>query len=289
MKHARTPVRLAVLSSLCLLFAGTFALPALAATAPTSSVSQSVTQAYGTDGDVQKGMIVRLKDGDSSKVVPLDQQHSSEMQGVVVAANDAAVTLGNPSPDSKQVYVATFGRYDVLVSNQNGPIKVGDYITISSLNGIGMKADNNESIVLGKAETAFNGTANVESSTTVKDASGQTKGVSIGRISLTITVAHNPLQKRTTSTFPGVFQDVGSGIANKPVSAPRIYLAMAVLLISTIIAGSLLYSSVRSGVVSIGRNPLAKKSIIRGMFQVILVSIIVFIIGLFAVYLLLRL
>ena len=55
------------------------------------------------------------------------------------------------------------------------------------------------------------------------------------------------------------------------------------------IAATLLWSGVRSGMISIGRNPLSKHSIIQGLMQVIIVAVLIFIIGVFAVYLLLKL
>jgi len=62
-----------------------------------------------------------------------------------------------------------------------------------------------------------------------------------------------------------------------------------ILIIIAAISGSILYGGVRTTMVSIGRNPLAKASIMRGLAQVVLVSIIIFIIGLIGVYLLLKL
>ena len=293
MKRYKVMARWAGITSFSVFLAAIWTLPSIqvvADKATDQSVTQSVTQAYGADVALQKGMIVKLQQGDTTKVAALDQQHSSAMLGVVVAANDATVTLTSDNQASRQVFVATFGRYETLVSNQNGAIKKGDYITISSLDGIGMKADAKEPFVIGKANTDFTGTSDVVSSTTIKNADGQNKGISIGRISLTITVAHNPLQENGNSAaLPGILQRVGAGIANKPVSASRMYLALAVLLITAMVAGSLLYGAVRSGVTSIGRNPLARTSILRGMFQVVLTSLIVFILGLFGVYLLLRL
>jgi hypothetical protein len=257
--------------------------------ASTSKVTQSVTEAYGADTALQKGMIVKLKPGDTSKVVPLDQEHDNDMLGIVVAANDSAVSLTTDSASNHQVYVATTGKYEVLVSNQNGPIKVGDYITVSSVDGIGMKAGSDGTVVLGKSSSAFDGTSNTVGATSLTDSKGGKKNISFGRVVLTITVAHNPLQKNAESTFPGIFQKIGSGVANKPISPARAYLGLALLLISAIVTTAILFSGVRSGIISIGRNPLAKKSIVRGMVQVIITGIIVFIIGLFGVYLLLRL
>jgi len=252
-----------------------------------SSTTQAVTQGYGTDTTLQKGMLVRLKPGDATKVVPLTSDTATQLQGVVVAANDAAVTLSGDN--SGQVFVATYGHFDVLVSNQNGPIKVGDYISISSLEGVGMKADSEESTVLGKAGGNFNGTSNVQGSTQVKDEGGHAVNVSFGRIPVDISISHNPLQATNNNNLPGILKSASQFIAHKPVSSARVYASLLVLLVSTVIAGSMLYGGIRNGLVAIGRNPLAKTSITRNLIQVVIIGLIVFIIGLFAVYLLLRL
>lgn len=260
-----------------------------AASSSTSSVSnQAVTQGYGTDTPLQLGMIVKLDNSDPTKVDPLTIDTASQMQGVVVAANDASVTLSSDA-NPGQVFVATYGHYDVLVSNQNGPINPGDYISISSLNGVGMKAEPNESVVIGKATEGFNGTSNLQGNTTVKDQSGHTLQVAFGRVPVDISISHNPLQQDINNTLPGFLQKASLFIANKPVSTSRVYISLTILLVSTVIAGSLLYGGVRNGLVAIGRNPLAKKSITRSLLQVIFTSLIVFVLGLFAVYLLLRL
>lgn len=251
------------------------------------SSTQSIAQTYGTDTSIRQGMIVGLKPGDATKVIPLTRDNVKGMQGVVIGANDAALTLSGDSA-SAQVYVAAFGRYDVLVSTQNGNIHSGDYISISALDGIGMKADDTQSTVLGKAAADFTGAGSV-STATLKKSNGSSATVAIGSIPVDIGIANNPNQGRGLGELPGFLQIATNSIADKPVSAPRTYLSLAILLLTVVIAGSLLYSGVRSSIVSIGRNPLAKRYIIRGLMQVILTSIIIFIVGLFAVYLLLRL
>jgi hypothetical protein len=62
-----------------------------------------------------------------------------------------------------------------------------------------------------------------------------------------------------------------------------------VFLAATVVAGSMLYAGVRSSMISIGRNPLSKQSIVKSMVQVIITSFMVFILGIFGVYLLLKL
>ena len=69
----------------------------------------------------------------------------------------------------------------------------------------------------------------------------------------------------------------------------RVYISLAVLFASASVAGALIYSGIRSGMIAIGRNPLSKKSIVRGMVQVVIVALIIFMAGIFGVYLLLKL
>ena len=253
-----------------------------------AAVTQSVTQGYGSDTTLQQGMIVKLEDKDASKVEPLALATITKMQGVVVAPSDAAVTLSNTNSNG-QVYVATSGEFDVLVSNQAGTIKNGDYITISSLAGVGMKADSTESIVLGRATAGFDGISNVQSSASLTNTKGQKVSVSIGRIPVNIGIASNPLQQSLNNNLPGFLKKASQQVANKPVSTVRVYISLAILISSAIVAGSMLYGGVRSSITSIGRNPLAKRSIVRSLVQVVLTSIIIFVIGLLAVYLLLKL
>ncbi len=249
--------------------------------------AQNVTQGYQSDTGLQNGMIVRLVPTDSSKVEALSQKNTDDMLGIVVSAGDAAVSLSNPGA-SQQVYVATFGQYKVLVSNQNGPIKVGDYITVSSLNGVGMRAQTTQQLVVGKALEDFDGTSNAESTTELLTNHGKDK-VALGHVSIEVSIAHNPLyEKQKEAGVPDFLSKAAQLVTNRPVSAFRIYVSFAIMIISLIIAGGILYAGVRSGMTAIGRNPLAKHSILRNLIQVTLMALIVFAIGLFAVYLLLR-
>jgi hypothetical protein len=248
-------------------------------------LAQAVTQGYGTDQTLQRGILVQLKKGDTTKVEIVKQENADKMYGVVVDANDAPVTL---SSDGKKAFVATAGHYDVLVSTQNGEIKPGDYVAVSAIDGVGMKAGDKEPVVIGRALAGFDGKTSVISSTKVKDSAGTEQAVNIGRVQTDITVAKNPLLKAQEPNLPEVLRKVSESIAGKPVNPARVYVAIVVFLISTIVSAVLMYGGVRSAIISIGRNPLGKKSIIRGMFQVVLTGLTVFISGIFGVYLLLK-
>lgn len=250
------------------------------------SQAQTVTQGYGYDTPVQKGMIVKLKAGDATKVEAVDQSSAEQMYGVAVDANDAPVTLSN---DGKKVFVASTGHFAVLVSDQNGTIAAGDILSVSAISGVGMKSDDKQPVIVGRALEAFDGKSGVVGSTQIKDNTGATHAVSLGRVQVDISVSRNPLLKATEPNLPTFLKKASEAIAGKPVNPVRVYIALVVLFMSTIVSGILLYGGVRSAIISIGRNPLSKKSILRGMFQVIVVAIIIFLCGIFGVYLLLKL
>jgi len=271
-------------------------LPAMASAAGKASTQQSqasnqtVVQGYGSDKPLQPGTIVKLKDSNGSEVEPLTSKDITKMLGVVVAAGDAPVTLSDSS-NQNQTYVATFGQHDVLVSTQNGTIKTGDYITLSALAGIGMKVDTSQPLVLGRAAGNFTGKGtNVAGSASLKAADGHKVSVSIGRIPVDISIGHNPLAvQNQQSNLPGFLQKVSQSIAGKAIGAERVYLALVVLLLTAFVTAAMLYSGIRGGLISIGRNPLAKKEVVRGIIRVVLAGVVVFLIGLFGVYLLLKL
>lgn len=249
--------------------------------------AQNVPQGFQSDQTLQKGMIVRLKPGDGTKVQAVTQQDAGEVFGVVVSSSDAAVSLSNTSA-AQETFVANSGQYEVLVSNQNGQIKEGDYVAVSALGGVGMKATSDQQYVLGKALTTFDGVMNIEGNSTLKTSNGDQQ-VTLGRVTIEVSVAHNPhYSKEDEAGVPQVLSNLVQIVTDKPVTAFRIYASLTVVVVTIIIAGIVLFSGVRTGMTAVGRNPLAKKSISRGLLQVTLMALIVFVIGLIAVYLLLR-
>ena len=247
--------------------------------------AQTITQGYASDQSIQRATIVSLKLDDPKKVEPASLNNLDRLHGVVVSANDAPFTL---STDEEKTFVATTGRFEVFVSNENGDIQPGDFITVSRVAGIGMKAGDVEPYIIGKAIAGFDGQTAVLSTTTVSDA-GQDKKVAIGRIQIDIGVSGNPLVKPTKANLPGFLERLAQSIAEKPVNPTRIYIGLVLFLGTVLLSGTLLYSGIRSGIISVGRNPLSKKSITKSLMQVILTSVIILLLGVFAVYLLLRL
>jgi hypothetical protein len=247
--------------------------------------AQSVTRGYGSDQTLQRGMIVGVTKSDSNKIEPIDVNRVNNMLGVVVSPNDSPITV---STASDHIFVTTSGRYEVLVSDQEGAIASSDYVTLSAIGGIGMKATADQSYILGRATGIFDGKSNVLSSMVLKDSSGKDRTVHIGRVLVEIAVAKNPLS-RVSNGAPAVLSKAGQAIAGKTVSAIRLYLSAIIFVIGTIIAGAIMYAGVRSSITAIGRNPLSRRSIFRSMIGVSFTSVIVFLVSAFGVYLLLKL
>lgn len=246
-------------------------------------------QLYNSDTRLKAGTVIQIDEKDSTKVVSASQDKIEKAFGVVVTANNSPIRITN-NANANQVFVATNGSQSIMVTNENGPIKSGDSLAISSLSGTLMKATPKQRIVFGKALANFDGKNNTIGTTTLKDTKGNAhKQVGIGTIPVSIEIIPNPEIESTEANLPKQLQRIGQQIAEKPVSQIRIYISMAIITITIIIALVLLYSGVKNAIISIGRNPLSKKSIFRALLQVILTSVIVLIIGLFSVYLLLRL
>jgi len=246
-------------------------------------------QGYASDTPLDNGTIVQLTGKDANRVKIAKQAELQNMFGVVVDRNSLSVTLSSEALQN-ETFVAASGTYNVLVSTQGGSIVSGDYVTLSSVNGVAMKAGTEEKTVFGRANGPFDGKGVTLGSTVLKDVNGNTnQTVKLGSIPVTIDIKKNPNDKSTKSDLPDFLQRLGQQIAEKEVSPVRIYLSLGITLISILAAIAILYSGVRNGIISIGRNPMSKKSIFRALLEVILTSILILIIGLFAVYLLLRL
>lgn len=245
-------------------------------------------QGYSSESPLSVGTVVQLSSKNDKQVKPAVQAELQNMFGVVVDKNVLPLAVSNEGLKN-ETFVAVSGTYNTLVSTQAGPIKAGDYLTLSSVEGVAMKAGTEEKTVLGRATAPFDGKGITVGSTTLKDDTGRQRQVQLGSIPTTINVQRNPNEKSTKVEVPDVLKRIGQQIAEKEVNPIRIYLSLAITVLSVIAAIVIIYSGIRNSLISIGRNPMSKKSIFRALLEIILTSILVLSIGLFAVYLLLKL
>lgn len=238
--------------------------------------AESIVRSFNAASNIEPGRVVAIVISDKNSVELTPAGDPSRIYGVVVEQSAAPVTL---QQSGQKIFVATSAVYPVFVSTENGPIITGDYLSMSSSDGIAAKVKG-QAFVVGRAAQNFDGKS-------AAFGSGKNGSV-IGKISVQITPGQNPLLRADTAV-PALLRRLAQAIAGKPLSASRIYAALVIFLITSSVAFGLLWVGVRSGMIAIGRNPLSKHSILQSLTQVIIASAIVFIGGLFGIYLLLRL
>ncbi len=244
---------------------------------PLHSLADTIVKGFKSKTTLQPGLIVSLTKGSNDTVELTPGSDASRIYGVVIDPSQAPVTV---QKTGEQAFVATGGNYPVLVSTENGAISSGDYLSMSSINGIAARADSDQPVVIGRAVEGFDGKSGV-----IFSADG---GIAVGRVTLSIVPGKNPLVKNENA-IPAPLKRFGQAIAGKNVSSARIYASLIVFAVTAIIAISVLWVGIHSGIIAIGRNPLSKNSILQSLLQVVTTAILVFVIGIFGVYLLLRL
>lgn len=229
--------------------------------------AENFAQGFTAEGSLKPGNVVALSTKSTSAVRAAPANDTGQIYGVVIDPKDAPLTLNR---GNQQVFVANSGNYPVLVNTDGGSIKKGDYISMSKTDGIAAKAGDRQPTVLGRAEADFNGSSTGTVPVTVN--------LSVGR---------NPTFKNSLA-IPTVLQKVGNAIAGHEVSPLRIYMAMVIFVMATLVSTTSLAIGVRTSMTAIGRNPLSRHSILQGLIEVIAASLAVFVVALIGVYLLLK-
>lgn len=233
------------------------------------ALADTLVQGYKSDGTLAPGWIVRLNSNSTVSVAPSND--TSKIFGVVVDPSSSPVALSQNAPN--QVFVATSGDYSALVSSENGPILAGDYISMSSTNGIGAEATRGQTTILGRAATAFDGRDGAITSTS---------SYGIGRVLVHVSVGPNPGYNQQSVNKR--LKNLAVLVTGRNVSPARLYVAMAIFAVTFLAAITVIWAGIKGGMTSIGRNPLSKYSVFRGMTQVSILGIVILLVGLAAVY-----
>lgn len=240
---------------------GIVGLPAVAEAVSSEAIAQGFTTDTGR-GALVAGTIVSTKAGGQHKVELAATDTAKRLVGVV--DKNPLVTI---SAANNEVAVVLSGTTSVLVSDINGGIKSGDKIATSPIAGVGMRASE-DGQVIGTAQTDLT-TSNAQTRT-VTDNSSKKHTVHIGYIQLQVGVAF--YQAPDSSFLPPLIQNTVNSIAGRAVSLLRVIISGLLLLVGAITVTILVYSSIRSSMTSIGRNPLAAGAIRKSMYQVLLVA-----------------
>lgn len=204
---------------------------------------------------------------------------------VGVMSNQPLVELSNNSKANAQVVVS--GSTQALVSDLNGIVKVGDKITASPVAGIGMKAINSTEIV-GIAQADLSSVKTTKQTVARQD--GKTVEINVGLVPVAVNVSYYSVpqgQQPLSSLLPPFLEKLANGVSGRQVSPLRVLVSALSLVLGFLAAAIMLYASIRSSIVSIGRNPLARESLRRGFMDVVIAAIGVLVVSIAATYIIL--
>lgn len=181
--------------------------------------------------------------------------YDSDVVGVIVTNPELSLEDLNLTNGS---LVANRGEIQVNVSNANGNIKEGDYLTTSEIPGVAVKALESGQVI---------GTA-------LADFSAEGTG-STGQIWANVDMRINYMDKNLSLNLVDVVRKSLNSPFMTPIQALR-YLLVFIIVISSFVIGFSSFGRISMETVeSLGRNPLASTSIRRVMiFNFILTGII---------------
>lgn len=249
--------------------------------APLAAAAPSISQGYSTSEDLPRGTLVSVKT-DSSQVEKAKPDTSKQLVGIV--GKDTLVELSDGK--GEQVQVVSTGVAEVLVSNVNGDVEVGDKITVSPIAGVGMKAESSGYIV-GTAQSDFGDASDVkEVELTTK--TGDKQKVKVGIMSVQIGVGYYEHTEENKSFLPAFILEIAKSVSGRSdVSPIRVLVSLIVLIVGVLVIAVLVYTSVGSSIISIGRNPLAAGAVHKSLLEVILLAVGVLLFVLVGIYLVL--
>lgn len=224
------------------------------------AAAPAIAQSFQAKEGLVAGALVGTEQGSPRTVQASSSDRAGNLAGVV--AKQPLVTLGD---NDNSVEVVTSGVTTALVSDINGPIESGDKITASPIDGVGMKATK-PTLIVGTAQASLQDSDTQER--TIQNQEGGEQTVQIGRVPVEVGVTFYAATEVQQELVPPFLQNTANAVAGEPVSPVRVVAALMVLLLGLISVIVLLYSSVRSSIISIGRNPLSEKAVHKGLIEV---------------------
>ncbi|MET0779377.1 MAG: hypothetical protein ABWY71_00935 [Candidatus Saccharimonadales bacterium] len=242
--------------------------------------ASSIAQGFQTtDPNIVSGALVSLKGNTPNTVELTSSTNVNQMTGV--AGSKSLIELSN---GVSGVQIVTSGVTQALVSDINGTVKTGDKITASPIAGVGMRATAT-TLIIGTAQA--NQTSVKTETRTITDKSGKKKDIKIGAVPLQVDKVFYEVPSDQNSFLPPALQSFANGVAGHQVSAIRVLVAALLVLFLFAAVTILIYSAVRSSIISIGRNPLSENAVRKSLLEVGLTVVGILAFTVIVIYLLL--
>lgn len=246
------------------------------------AAAANLSHSYKSNSTITSGSLVSVDAKQSGYVVTANKQNSKHLVGVAVTSNDSLLAINVTTGD---VQVAISGIANALVSTLNGPIKTGDQIAVSPINGVGMEAAPDEEVI-GIAQAAFNAQSSGAKMQQVTDKNGKKTEIAVGYMPLTIAIGVAP--SSVTGGKSNVVQRLANYVAGRQVSTTSVVISAIIAFVAIISVVTLVYGTIRGSMISIGRNPLAKSAIFESLAQVIGMATLIVVVAVVIIYLILR-
>ncbi len=216
---------------------------------------------YTVDSSVVPGMIVSAKPDQGTAAEATTTANIPGLLGVALrsASGESAGSIG----------VVTSGVTSTLVSTLGGDIHRGDALTISPVTGVGMRAVGAAHIV-GTAQADFNAHSEGSLAQSVKESGGKTQSYSFGQISVDVVINNSAGSSNAKALLPQGLQDFFDNLAGHSVSPIRVIASLIILLFGLVIVTVIVETTIRASLVALGRNPLARKDILKSLTRVAL-------------------
>ena len=225
----------------------------------TAHAITTISESYQSSTQIPVGSIVSLVKGSQTQVEPGVTSNADSLLGVVVNPDSSLLSVSTGS--AEQTEVATSGILPILVTDINGTIQRGDHITASPVAGLGMLADGNVRVV-GIAQGSMTSTRQQ----TITDTNGATQQVTIGEVPVLVNVAYF-FKQPDKSIIPVAFQNIANSLAGRDVKPLPIIISGAIFIITAIVVMSIIFSMIRSSIISVGRNPMSQSAVYRDVIQ----------------------
>lgn len=217
-------------------------------------------------------------------IVPANVSNADRLVGIVLDPQNAIFTVRTKAGETQ---VATEGIVPAIVSTINGDIKVGDKITASPVGGVGMKVTTTAKIV-GVAQASLDAKTGGVVKAKLKDTAGKEQETYVGQVPVLISINYFTKGEGEKPLVPSFLQKFANAVASKEVSQLPILIGLIIFLVTLLSSFVILYGTIRSSIVSIGRNPLSRKAIISGMIQVVFLVFALNVIGMASIYAVLK-
>ena len=250
------------LSHLRLLITGTVVGLISLSVASASASSANISHSYTASGDIPNGSLVSLDSQQSNYVQLADSSNGPRLLGIAVASGDSLLAV---DASTTKTQVATSGTANALVSTLNGNIGVGDLVGVSPFGGVGMKAMSGSSVI-GLAQATFSAKTVGAQQRQIKDETGKTQQVWVGFVPVSLAVG--------TDTAPAggamlnSLQKIIKSLTGRTISTARIIISLGVAFIALVVLVAFIQASIYGGLISIGRNPLARHVLLRALVYI---------------------